>query len=151
MENNGLNDIQKTIDAMKNMADFLIDYSYPKMSFKYEEQILCLKQQTIRVDGNDLIVSYSKADYEDHILETLQIQSQQVPFIPFNVICKTGRLFLGHKNLSYVDFFKYNRKTYCWVVKSLDGERLQANTDSSVTSFEGFEFYVLPPGSVDLL
>ena len=161
MERSGLYDeyipmmnteIQIIIDSMKSMADHLIPYSFPVVSFKAEEEILCLKQRIVKFDGYDAIVSYSKADYGENVLvETLQIQSPQVPFLPFNVVCKIGVLFFGKTDLSYVDFFKYNRKVYCWVVKSLDGNRLPPHKESKQTSFDGFNFYVLPPGSVDLL
>ena len=142
--------IHDAVDSMKSLARTLIPYTFPKVSFEEEQQILCLKQRTIRVDGYEVIVCYSVADYEKHMLETLQIQSPQVPFLPFNVICKIGQLFMGHKDLAYVDFFRHNRKVYCWVVKSLDDKRLSPGKKALPTSYEGFDFHLLLSGTVDL-
>ncbi len=82
--------VKNSVKSMKAMANQLIPYTFPKVSFEEEQQILCLKQNIIRVDGYESIVCYSKADYEQHVLETLQIQSPQVPFVPFNIVCKIG-------------------------------------------------------------
>lgn len=142
--------IQESIDSMKSLAETLIPYTFPKVSFEEEQQILCLKQRTILVDGYEVIVCYSIADYEKHMLETLQIQSPQIPFLPFNIICKVGQLFMGQKDLAYVDFFRHNRKVYCWVVKSLDSKRLSPSKKSLLTSYEGFDFHILMTGTVDL-
>jgi len=143
-------DITHSVDSMKAMADHLIPYTFPKVSFEEEQKILCFKQRIIMVDGYELIVCYSKADYEQYCLETLQIQSPQVPFIPFNIVCKVGQFFMGKKNLAYIDFFRHNRKVYCWAVKSLEEKRLSPGKKTSPTSYEGFDFHLLHPGTVDL-
>jgi hypothetical protein len=142
--------IKKSVDSMKAMAKQLIPYTFPKVSFEEEQQILCLKQSVIRVDGYESIVCYSQADYEQHMLETLQIQSHSVPFIPFNIVCKIGLLFMGPKHLSYIDFFRHNKKVYCWAVKSSEGKRLHPGKKSRLINYEGFDFHLLHPGSVDL-
>lgn len=143
-------EIQNTIDSMKAMADQLLPHTFPNVSFEEEQQVLCMKQRTIQVDGYDLLVCFSRADYKKHILETLQIQSPQVPFLPFNIVCKTGQLFMGQKDLAYIDFFRNNRKVYCWANKSLGDKRLPPNNKARPTSYEGFQFHLLHPGSVDL-
>lgn len=151
MEKNGLHDsVCDSINSMKSMADLLIPNTYPKVSFLEEQQVLCLKQRTIIIDGYDVLVCFSRADYEKYILETVQIQSPYVPFLPFNLICKIGKLFLGKENLGYVDFFRYNRKVYCWVCKVNDGVCVPTNLNLAITSYEGFEFSLLDPSTVDL-
>lgn len=142
--------IQDTVDSMKNMADLLIPYSFPNVSFEEELKVLCMKQRNVCVDGYEIIVVFSRADYRKHILETLQIQSPQVPFIPFNIVCKTAQLFMGQKDLAYIDFFRNNRKVYCWSNKTVGDKRLAPNNKSRMASYEGFEFHLLAPGSVDL-
>ena len=144
------NGFLEEIESMKVMAGLLQDCSFPKVSFEEELQILCLKQRSLTIDGYDINVCYSQSDYEDHILETLQLQSAQVPFIPFNVVCKVAKLVMGVEKLAYIDFFRYNKKVYCWAVKNFDGKRVEPNVNSKKISYEGFEFYLLDPSSVDL-
>lgn len=144
-------DIQKNIDSMKAMADCMIPHTFPKVpTFEEEQRILCLKQRILVVDGYELVICLSRAEYPKYMLETVQIQSQQVPFLPFNLVCKVGRFFMGDKVMSYLDFFRHNRKVYCWANKTLDGKELPPGKRSRKTSYEGFEFYLLHPGSVDL-
>ena len=160
METSGVSDgyipkmnteIQNSIDSMKAIADQLIPYSFPVVSFEEEQKVLCLKNRVIQVDGYEISVCFSRADYERHILETIQIQSPHVPFIPFNIVCKVGQLFMGQKYLSYVDFFRNNRKVYCWAAKTSNERRLPPGKKSRPASYEGFDFHLLHPGSVDLL
>lgn len=143
-------EIQNSIDSMKAMADYLLPYTFPNVSFKEEQKVLCMKQRVIQVDGYDLTVCFSRADYKKYMLETLQLQSPQVPFLPFNMVCKVGQLFMGKKDLSFIDFFRNNRKVYCWASKFIGEKRLPPSNKSQPTSYEGFDFYLLHPGSVDL-
>lgn len=145
------NRLQETVEQMKRMADMLVPHSFPKVeSYDTEQQILCLKTRVVIVDGYEIVLCFSRADYDKYILETLQIQSQQAPFLPFNVVCKIGQMFFGTKHLSYIDFFRFNRKVYCWAVKSVEGRLLSPAKQATPANFEGFEFYMLNPGSVDL-
>ena len=146
-----MEDLNKIIQEMKSLADSLIDYSFPKATFEEEQQILCLKQREFTIDGYDLSVCYSRADYDKYFLENLQIQSQQVPFLPFTVVCKVGKLFLGEKNICYLDFFRNNRKVYCWTIRTHEENILVPDKTSKPFSYEGFDFHILHPGTVDLL
>lgn len=159
MERSGVSDeyislmapeIKDSIDSMKAMADYLLPYTFPNVSFKEEQQVLCMKQRVVQVDGYDITVCFSRADYKKYILQTLQLQSPQVPFLPFNIVCKIGQMFMGRKHLSYIDFFKNNKKVYCWVSKFVGDKKLPPNNNSQLTSYEGFDFHLLHPGSVDL-
>lgn len=143
--------IKKAVDCMKAMSDELIQYTFPKVSFEEEHKVLCLKQRVVCFDGYEVILCYSKADYKQYMLETLQIQSLKTSFLPFNVICKIGKLFMGKDNLSYIDFFRNNNKVYCWVIKSFENKKLLPGKRSRLTNYEGFKFYLLHPKSVDLL
>lgn len=141
---------QEAIENMKAVAEYLMDYTFPMVSFEDEQKILCMKQRTLTIDGYEIVVCYSMANYEKYVLDTLQIQSPQVPFLPFNIVCKVAQLFLGKENLCYIDFFKYNKKVYCWAVKSFEGIRLPPSKKSDPTSYEGFDFHLMQPGTVDL-
>lgn len=142
--------LEENIEQMKGLAEMLLPLTFPKVEFEEEKDILLLKQRNMTVDGYELIVCYSKADYGRFMLDSLQVQSALSPFLPFNVVCKLGRAFLGPDNLSYIEFFKNNKKVYCWTVKSRDGRPLPPDTKTKPGSYEGFAFSILQPGSVDL-
>ena len=109
-----------------------------------------LKQKNISVDGYDVLTCFSKADYGDYFLESVQIQSYFTQFLPFTVVCKLGRAFLGQKHLSYIEFLKGGRKVYCWTIRSRNGRPMPPDKITKPGSYEGFDFSILQPGSVDL-
>lgn len=135
---------------MKGMAELLVPHTFPVVDFKAEQDIILLKQRSIVVDGYEIVVCFSRADYGDYFLESLQLQSAFAPFLPFNIVCKLGRAFLGSENLSYIEFFRNNRKVYCWTLKSRNGRPLPPDKKTLPGCYEGFEYSVLSPGSVDL-
>ncbi len=137
------------VEEMRNLGELLIPYTFPIVDFKNEQEILILKQKIFFVDGYEILACYSKAKYEHYHLESVQVQSVSAPFLPFAVVCKLGRAFLGSYNLCYIEFFK-SRKVYCWTVKSRDGRSLPPDEENEPGSFEGFEFNILQPGIVDL-
>ena len=147
---NQMTKLTKTIKDMRSMASTLIPYTYPKADFKDEQDVLCLKQRTITVDGYEVILCYSDAEYKEYVLSSLQIQPVQGPFLPFTLICKLGKEFFGYKNVSYIEFFRNNNKVYCWTIKSREGRRLFPGKKTKPSSYEGYKFRILHPGSVDL-
>lgn len=143
--------LTQNVCEMKALAEHLVPYTHPLIPYKREQEILVLKQRTVNVNGIDVNTAYSKADYGDHFMESVQIQGAYSVFLPFNLVCKIGRAFLGDKNLSYIGFFKNNvRKVYCWITKSREGRLLPPDNTSEPGSYEGFEFHILKPGTVDL-
>lgn len=143
-------DLDYQIEEMRRLSEILLPYTYPVVAtFEEEQEILPLKQRAIKVDGYDLIVCFSQADYGKYILESLQIQSIYTPFLPFSLVCKVGRMFMGSKHLSYVEFFKDIRKIYCWTVKRENGVAVPP-TKSQPGNYEGFKYRILNPGSAEL-
>ena len=142
--------VKDDVKRLRRMANILIPYTYPRCSFEEEQEILCLKQTTVEVDGYTILVTFSIAEYKEHRLETLQVQSTTCPFLPFSVVCKVGQLFLGQKNLSYVEFFRLNKKIYCWTLKRKNGDIMPPSDQSTPGSYEGFEYSILNPTTVDL-
>lgn len=142
--------LDQAVTEMKGLAETLLPFTYPTVSFDDEQDILMLKQRQILVDGYDLLVCYSKADYSEYLLESLQVQSTNAPFLPFTIVCKLGCAFLGDENLQFIDFFRNNRKVYCWTLKSRNGRLLPPDKRSKPGDFEGFEYTLLHPGTVDL-
>jgi hypothetical protein len=142
--------IHETVEHMKVMADLLLPLTHPRVTYEGEQQILCMKQRIVQMNGHELELCFSRADYDKYLLETIQIQSRHAPFLPFNIICKIGRMFLGERNLCYIDFFRFHRKVYCWATKKVDGRAIAPGKRSDAATFEGFDYHLLHPGSVDL-
>jgi len=142
--------LRENIWGMRKMASMLIPHTFPIVPFEHEQDVLVLKQRRITVDGYDTTICFSRADYGEYYLDSLQIQNASSPFLPFNLICKLGRAFLGEENLSYVDFVKDNRKVYCWTLRVRDEKPLPPSKKSEMSSYEGFEYSILAPGAVDL-
>jgi len=140
----------KIIQEMKSLGDLLMPQTFPRADFEVEQEVLLLKLRTVVVDGYDVIICYSKADYGEYFLESLQVQSAYAPFLPFNVVCNIGKAFLGDDNLSFIEFFREVRKVYCWTIKSRDENALPPDESSKPNSYEGFNFHILDPSSVDL-
>ena len=145
-----MNSLQKTINEMRSMADLLIPNTWPLADFEEEQDVLCLKQRVIEVDGYEVNVCLSRADYGDCLLDSLQIQSYHAPFLPFNIVCKIGQMFMGKNVLSFIDFFRDDKKVYCWAIKHKDGRLMIPPQESSEAEFEGYKYRILDPGTVDL-
>lgn len=142
--------IQDVVSRMKKMAELLVPYTFPLVKFEEERDILCLKQNTVRVDGYQVVLCFSRAQYKKYWLDSLQIQSYCTPFLPFYLVCKLGQFFLGSENLAYIDFLKKDKKVYCWTIKIVDNQILHPGEKVKNVSFEGFDFCVLGPHSVNI-
>lgn len=136
---------------MRDIANHLVKYSFPQVPVQEEEVISCLKQREINIDGYDLMVYFNKCKYHDIEMETLQIFGKSFTFLPFSVVCKAARKFLGNKELSYVEVMhhrnkdildEYSRKIYVWTVYYDNGE-VVANpfiTEFEHRTYDGLNF-----------
>lgn len=143
---------EEALVEMRNFGEYLIPYNIPQATPQDEEEVNFLKTKEMVVDGYSLIIYFNKADWGDHYLEILQISGKYVPFLPFSLVCKIGKKFLGDKCLSYVDFIKDSQKTYCWtVVLDKKGEAVPGpyKKDVADCSYEGFCYTCLNPASVN--
>lgn len=143
------NVLRQHVREMKSMASILMPHTFPLVDFEEENDTLFLKQRTITVDGYELEVILSKADYKKHHMITLNIKSAQSPFLPFNLVCKVAQAFLGKRHLAYAEFLKDNKKIYCWTLKTTSqGRVVPTSKDLETSSYEGFEYNVLNQKSV---
>lgn len=108
----------ETVKEMKSFGAYLMPYSRPKVAQEDDNDINFMKAKEALVDGYSLVLYYSKNDWPTHYMEIVQISGKFTPFLPFSLVCKIGRKFLGEKYLSYVDFMQEDRKTYCWTAAS---------------------------------
>ena len=145
-----MGNFNESVDNAKKMARSLIPYTHPRVHYLEEQEVLLLKQRNLTVDGYEALILYSEADYGKYFLKSLQVQCANGPFLPFTVVCKLGRIFLGSDNLSYVEFYKNNRKVYCWTAKYRGENVLPPESQTTHGSYEGFQFRILHPSSVEL-
>jgi hypothetical protein len=141
------NNFLKIIKEMKAMADILVEYSFPKVSKESEAEINILKIRNICIDGYDLILHFNKADYEKCFINSLQIFSKFSTFLPFNVVFKIARKFLGNDNLFLYEEFATDKKVYCWCL-NLDKENNPVKVslfgnevNLEECEFDGFLYY----------
>lgn len=141
------------IQEMKNLGEILIPYNYPKSSISDEISINVLKIREVVVDGYSVLLHYSKADCDDHFLITLQILSKHSPFLPFALVCKIAKKFLGDSNLSLMETIQDNKKIYFWTLvlstegRPIEGPYVQESNQSKY--YEGLEYRSMDPHNVN--
>lgn len=145
-----MTDITKIVAEMRSMGDYLARIRNPEMLLDDEEQISVLKSREIVVDGYDVLVHYGKVLSNGRLIECLQCQGRIDPFLPFFLVFKIARKFLGDKHLCFIDTYIDNKKVYCWTLKTdWDGNPLAVRDGViEVVDFEGMSFSYLDPQSV---
>lgn len=145
--------LEYLIESMREMGEILIPFNYPLVPLSKEGDCLSMfKEKEIIVDGYSVIIHYQKSDYGNHYLETLQISGKSTPFLPFILICKLAKRFLGSHHLSLVEIFKNNRKFYVWTLfVNNEGEPIASplNTKTEECEFEGFNYLYMDPTQVN--
>lgn len=146
--------LDEVIQNIRSLGEMLVPHNFPLVPLMVgEDDLAVLKERELIIDGYEIVVNYQKSDYADHLLETLQIYGKNSPFLPFNVICKLAKRFLGSHHLSLVELFRHNRKLYIWsVCVDRTGKPLPAPYDQDTESceFEGFNYLYLQPNQVNL-
>lgn len=140
--------LERQADEMKRVVRHLTPYSFPKGNIEDETDLLPLKNRAIVVDGYDVSLTLSESDFDSYMVESLQIQGVYTPFLPFYVVCKVARAFLGEAGLSHADFVKNNRKIYCWTARRKGGKTLKPKAPQ--LKYEGFTYSMLKPGQLNL-
>lgn len=132
---------QVQAEEMKKMAKFLQDFTPPK--HPVDEDISWLKQRELIVDGCPIVVHYSEADYGEIRMDILTISSKYAPFISFNVICNTVKLYLNKIKPTLFEYTKNGRKIYSWMVVNKKGKPVEDFyvENSEKQSYNGFRFY----------
>jgi hypothetical protein len=145
--------LDEIIEEMRNVGEVLVPYNYPKGSVNiWGDQLIIFKEREAIIDGYPVIIHYQKSDYDDHFLETLQIFGKNSPFLPFNLICKLAKRFLGSHHLSLIEVFRDSRKLYVWAVcVDKKGRPIPSPYDSETEpcEFEGFNYLYMQPNQAD--
>jgi hypothetical protein len=145
----GNRNFDEQIINLKRLGERLMAYNYPLGSRSDEDVLSPLKMGTFCIDGYDVEIHYSKADYKSYYLESIQIMGKNNPFLPFVLVCKIARRVLGDEALSFIEFFSDSTKVYCWT-RSVDkvGNLLYPPQDDEC-SYEGFNYACIKPSEVN--
>lgn len=145
--------LDEIVKRMKGMGEILVPYNFPNnFSHEVEDDLAIFKEREAIIDGISVFLNYQKSDYKTYFIETLQVFGKSTPFLPFSMVCKLGKRFLGHQHLSLVEVFKDNRKIYIWsVCVDFDNKAIVAPFESNTErcEFEGFSYLYLQPNQID--
>lgn len=147
-----MSNIQKTIDRMKKIGEMLSSKTFPNCELGEDEDLILLKSTEIVIDGYTVILFYSVSEYKDHKIKTLQIYSKNHYFLPFNLVCKIVKKFLGEKYISLLEVFSSNRKVYCWTMICDKEENPVMNPYDGYyikKEFEDFNYYLMEPDKIN--
>ncbi len=138
--------IEKIVDEMRGLGRLLS----PFVTSADEDTISLLKSRELQIEGYDIVVHYSETNIRGHHLECLQCIGVRNPFLPFSVVTKLARKYLGEEHLCFVDIFIDNKKVYCWTVsKDEDGNPIESRSVLREGNFEGVKFSYLNPKNVN--
>lgn len=134
------------VKEMKRLANQLIPFSFPIKTPKEDDEISCLKQRELVVDGYELVLYSNKCRYDKIELETLQIYGKYFTYLPFNLTTKIAKTFLGTKNLCFYDSYRgekeSTRKVYVWAVYYQDKQPIRNSFINGVDkTFEDLDYY----------
>lgn len=147
-----MNKLDNHVKEMKELGEFLISYNFPKSSVKMDEVLQPLKLRSFFVDGYEVVVYYTKADHDETYLEMVQIYGKRIPFLPFCLVCKIGRKFLGEEHLSFIEMMRDGKKIYFWVrVSDKEGNALPDKNKEKTCRYEGFKFGYIKAENVRFL
>lgn len=136
---------------MRAVGDILMPYN-PPAAPDSEEVLGVLKIRETTVDGYEVVLYFTKSDYGNHITEVFQVYGSNSTFLPFHLVCKLAKKFLGDKELSFVELFKSNRKIYCWTVNTdRDGKPIQSPFKIKLhdRDYQGWHYSALEPSDVN--
>jgi len=143
--------LDEIVIKMKNMGQLLIPYNWPMNTMGDEDDISLLKTLPTTVDGYEVFVHYNKSDHEDYYLETIQIFGQKIPFIPFCVVCKIAKKFLGVDFVYFFELIQENKKIYIWVIcTNKDGVPIEnpKQKNAEIMEYDGFKYRIMETDSV---
>lgn len=144
--------LKDIVADMREFGEKMIPYNVPKGKKENEEDIGIFKSRNIVVDGYEIRAYYTISDFDSHRTEILQLWGVYAPFLPFTLICKLAKEFLGDSHLTLVEMFKDDRKIYCWTVNvDSDGKPIESpyEVDVEECMFEGLNYLYIDPSQVN--
>lgn len=148
MHKSNLDDV---LDMLRNLGEYLVPYNFPQASPEYEDYIYPLKTTAVEVDGYNVSIHYSKADWGEHFLESLQLNNVDTPFLPFSLVIKIAQKALGSHNLSLMQSPRGNKMYYCWTICTDKRGRplpFKHPVKATACNYEGWDYDVLSEDSL---
>jgi hypothetical protein len=143
--------LSQHVKEMKALGELLAPVTHANDSVGDAFELAPLRCRKMFVDGYYLVVSYATGDDSGFRIETLQMQGVSMPYLPFYLVCKLAKAFLGPKKLGFMDFIQDGKKIYCWSVRSDSrGKRLPLPKDYKRIQFENFKFALMADRTVNL-
>lgn len=145
--------LAEMVRQARGMGEILIRYNYPLAPKSDHDVLAVLKITELMIDGYETYVQYNKSDYGNYYLETIEVVCKNSPFLPFIVLCKLAKAFLGDQHLAYLDYFVENRRRYVWnVAKDKDDKVVPGpyKVEMKDCEYEGLRYQSLPTDSVDI-
>lgn len=129
------------VEEMKKLAEVLVPFTPPNQP--KDDDISWFKSREIVVDGIPIVAHYSVTDHKDYRPIVLTIGAKKAPFLPFGVVCKVARMFLGDEYLTLFEYTKGGSKIYSWMILLHEGEVISNNQTerASQESYNGFDFF----------
>jgi hypothetical protein len=144
--------LDQVVNEMRIVGEQLIPYNYPLADRAVENFLNVVKVKECMVDGYEVILHYSKADYKTQFIESIQVYAKYLPFLPFNIVVKVGKKFLGPSKLMLVEQLKEGQKIYCWTLIVDRKGRPKADADyidgSPELKYEDFTYSMLNRSAV---
>lgn len=75
-----------------------------------------LKTKLIEIDGYSVLIKFNRIDHGPFFSENLKIKSEHSSFLPFHLIAKLGKKFLGKHELILIESFDDGVKVYEWAI-----------------------------------
>jgi hypothetical protein len=140
------------VTEMRVVGEQLVPYNFPVADPRLEDDLNPLKLKEIVVDGYQIAVHFTKADYRHHFVETVQILGKRSPFLPFPLLVKIARKFLGSNHVALVEILRDNQKIYCWTVTTdRTGKAIPSahSQGAEVLRHDDFSYTYLDPSQVN--
>lgn len=146
--------VEKSISELKNLGKVLIPYNFPITTKDLvEDDLLIFKTRFFVIDGYSLLAHYQRCDYKDYYLDIVQIYGDYSTFLPFSVVCKLAKKFLGNEELSLVEVYKDDRKIYCWTIYLDKNENVISCPHNDQKEwkkgiYDDMKYFYVPPNKV---
>jgi hypothetical protein len=147
---NRVNGLKEAVKYGRLMGYVLQEYSSLKGSPDIELSTKDFKTWLFNCDGYDIQFYFNsvETDYfqdQKNIIETLQIWSQDLYFLPFIVSFKIAVAFFGNENVILTQILTPNKFIYCWnKMYDEEGASLAPKKGSCIDkSFLGHNYYLI--------
>lgn len=151
-----MQNLDQVIEKMRAVGQQLVPYNYPKGDPALEGYTNSIKTKNVCIDGYHLTIHFNKSEYgrgsKKIYLETLQIFGKNSPFLPFYVVAKLAKKFLGSHHLFLTELLRENRKIYLWNVY-LDKRGIpipqRVDNEAEICTYEGLTYTYMDHNSIN--